>query len=125
MLRLLQLPDEVTEMVKDGLLTAGHARVLAGVNDSAEQLRLAHKAVEEGLNVRQMEQLVKAQAGRPKKKQPPKRLPAELDELQEKIRARTGLKSTLTGSVSKGRIVLQYSSREELEQLNEMLDRLQ
>ncbi len=124
MLRLLQLPDEVTEMVKDGLLTAGHARVLAGVNGREEQLRLARKAVEEGLNVRQMEQLVKATAAKPKKKPVPKRLPAELDELQEKIRRRTGLKSTLTGSISKGRIVLQYSSRDELERLNEILDTL-
>ena len=137
MLRLLQLPDEVTEMVKDGLLTAGHARVLAGVNGREEQLRLARKAVEEGLNVRQMEQLVKASlnvrqmeqlvkatAAKPKKKAVPKRLPAELDELQEKIRRRTGLKSTLTGSISRGRIVLQYSSRDELERLNEILDTL-
>jgi ParB family chromosome partitioning protein len=124
MLRLLQLPDEVTEMVKDGLLTAGHARVLAGVADPAEQLRLARKAVDEGLNVRQMEQLVKALgSGQAKKKKPaPKRLPAELEELQEKIRVKTGLKSTLTGSISKGRIVLQYSSREELERLNDLLD---
>ena len=121
MLRLLQLPDEVTEMVRDGLLTAGHARVLAGVSDSAEQLRLARKAVEEGLNVRQMEQLVKAQSVKPKKKSVPKQLPAELEELQEKIRRRTGLKSTLTGNISKGRIVLQYSSREELERLNELM----
>ena len=44
--------------------------------------------------------------------------------LQEKIRRRTGLKSTLTGSISKGRIVLQYSSRDELERLNEILDTL-
>ena len=124
MLRLLQLPDEVTEMVKDGLLTAGHARVLAGVNSSAEQLRLAHKAVDEGLNVRQMEQLVKALGAKPKKKAAPKRLPAELNELQEKILRRTGLKSTLTGSISKGRIVLQYSSREELERLNDILDKI-
>ena len=123
-LRLLQLPDEVTEMVKDGLLTAGHARVLAGVNSSAEQLRLAHKAVDEGLNVRQMEQLVKALGAKPKKKAAPKRLPAELNELQEKILRRTGLKSTLTGSISKGRIVLQYSSREELERLNDILDKI-
>ena len=123
MLRLLQLPDEVTEMVKDGLLTAGHARVLAGVNDPEEQLRLARKAIDEGLNVRQMEQLVKASVTtKPKKKSAPKRLPAELEELQEKIRRRTGLKSTLTGSISRGRIVLQYSSREELERLNDMLD---
>ena len=123
MLRLLQLPDEVTEMVKDGLLTAGYARVLAGVSDKEAQLRLARKAVEEGLNVRQMEQLVKATgAVKPKKKSVPKRLPAELEELQEKIRRRTGLKSTLSGSITKGRIVLQYSSREELERLNDMLD---
>ena len=125
MLRLLQLPDEVTEMVKDGLLTAGHARVLAGVSGAAEQLRLARKAVEEGLNVRQMEQLVKATgAVKPKKKSVPKRLPAELEELQEKIRRRTGLKSTLSGSITKGRIVLQDSSREELERLNDMLEQM-
>ena len=126
MLRLLQLPDEVTEMVKDGLLSAGHARVLAGIPEKEEQLRLARKAVDEGLNVRQMEQLAKSSAGKPqKKKTVPKQLPAELGELQEKIRLKTGLKSTLSGSIQKGRIVLQYSTREELERLNEVLDLIQ
>ena len=121
MLRLLQLPDEVTEMVRDGLLTAGHARVLAGVTDTDEQLRLARKAVDEGLNVRQMEQLVKATGTKPKKKSAQKQLAPELSELQEKILRRTGLKTTLTGSITRGKIVLQYSSREELERLNDML----
>jgi len=123
MLRLLQLPEEVTEMVKDGLLSAGHARVLAGISDRKEQVRLARKAVDEGLNVRQMEQLAKTTGSKPKqKKAEPKQLPAELGELQDKIRLKTGLKSTLTGSIRKGRIVLQYSTREELERLNEVLD---
>ena len=45
-------------------------------------------------------------------------------ERQEKIRIKTGLKSALTGSISKGRIVLQYSSREELERLNDILDQI-
>ena len=125
MIRLLQLPDEVSEMVKDGLLSAGHARVLIGIPDKETQLRLARKAVDEGLNVRQMEQLAKAAAGKPKKKAAPKQRPAELDELQDKIRRKTGLKSTLTGSVKKGRIVLQYSTREELERLNDILDMLE
>jgi len=125
LLRLLQLPDEVTEMVKDGLLTAGHARVLAGLADSEEQLKLARRAVAEGMSVRQMEQAVAAAGKKPKKKPAARRLPAELDELQEKIRMKTGLKSTLTGSVSRGRIVLQYSSREELEHLNDVLDMLE
>lgn len=122
MLRLLQLPDEVTEMVKDGLLSAGHARVLAGIADRAEQLRLARKAVDEGLNVRQMEQLAKAAGARPKQKKTVRQLPPELGELQDKIRRKTGLKSTLTGSDRKGKIVLQYSTREELERLNDVLD---
>ena len=125
MIRLLQLPDEVSEMVKDGLLSAGHARVLIGIPDKETQLRLARKAVDEGLNVRQMEQLAKSVAGKPKKKAAPKQLPAELGELQDKIRRKTGLKSTLTGSVKKGRIVLQYSTREELERLNDILDMLE
>ena len=125
MIRLLQLPDEVSEMVKDGLLSAGHARVLIGIPDKETQLRLARKAVDEGLNVRQMEQLAKNAAGKPKKKAAPKELPAELGELQDKIRRKTGLKSTLTGSIKKGRIVLQYSTREELEHLNDILDMLE
>ena len=125
MIRLLQLPDEVSEMVKDGLLSAGHARVLIGIPDKETQLHLARKAVDEGLNVRQMEQLAKTTAGKPKKKAAPKQLPAELGELQDKIRRKTGLKSTLTGSIKKGRIVLQYSTREELEHLNDILDMLE
>ncbi len=122
LLRLLQLPDEVTEMVKDGLLSAGHARVLAGISDPQAQLELARRAVSEGLNVRQMEQAAAALGRTAKKKPVKKQMPAELGELQEKIRVKTGLKSTLTGTVSKGRIVLQYSTRDELERLNDLLD---
>ena len=57
-----------------------------------------------------------------KKKAAARPLPPELNELQEKILRRTGLKTTLTGNVSKGRIVLQYSSREELERLYDLLE---
>lgn len=126
LLRLLSLPEEVTEMVRDGRLSAGHARVLAGLDSKEEQLRLARLAVEEGLSVRRLEQL--ASAAKPKKpaaKRKPQSLPAELNELQDKIREKTGLKSTLTGSISRGKIVLQYSSREELERFNEIMDLIQ
>ena len=126
LLRMLTLPDEVTEMVRDGLLTAGHARVLAGLGSREEQIRLAHLAADEGLSVRRLEQL--AAAAKTKKtarKRKPASLPAELSELQDKIRMKTGLKSTMSGSISKGKIVLQYSTREELERLNDALDMIQ
>ena len=126
MLRLLTLPDEVTEMVRDGLLTAGHARVLAGLNSREDQIRLAHRAADEGMNVRQLEQLAASlKPDRPARKRKAPEIPAELGELQDKIRLKTGLKSTLTGNVNKGKIVLQYSTREELERLNDVLDMIQ
>ncbi len=124
LLRLLQLPDEVTDMVRDGLLSAGHARTLAALNDGEEQLRLARKAVAEGLSVRQLEQETAKKNKKPKEK-PRRELPAELNELQEKLRLKTGMKSSLTGSISRGKIVLSYSTREELEHLNELLDLLE
>ena len=125
LLRLLSLPEEVTEMVRDGLISAGHARVLAGIRDPEEQIRLAHRAADEGMSVRRLEQLASAAKEKPAKKRRPAPMPAELGELQEKIRQKTGLKSALTGSITKGRIVLQYSSRDELERLNELLDQIQ
>lgn len=124
LLRMLTLPEEITEMVRDGRLSAGHARVLAGLTDSEQQLALGRRAAEEGLSVRALEQLASAAkaAKAPKKKKSKPQLSPELNELQEKIRLKTGLKSTLTGSVSKGKIVLQYGTREELERLNDVLD---
>lgn len=125
LLRLLSLPEEVTEMVCDGLISAGHARVLAGIRSAEEQIRLAKRAADEGMSVRRLEQLAAAAKEKPVKKRRAVSLPAELGELQEKIRLKTGLKSALTGSITRGRIVLQYSSRDELERLNELLDQIQ
>ena len=126
LLRLLTLPDEVTEMVRDGRLSAGHARVLAGITGPEEQIRLAERAVREGMSVRQLEQAAASAKGKaPAKKSAKKVLPAELNELQEKIQRRMGIKSILTGGVNKGKIVLQYSTREELEHLNDLLDRME
>ncbi len=125
LLRLLNLPDEVTEMVRDGLLTQGHARALGGIENPEEQIRLARKTADEGLNVRQLEKLVgeaREKKGKPAKPAAVKRLPAELEELQERLREQTGMRSVFTGTVNKGRITLHYSTREELERLNDLLE---
>ena len=124
LLRLLTLPDEVTEMVRDGMISAGHARVIAGISDREAQISLAKRAADEGLSVRQTEALAAAAKGRKKQPGRKKELSPELAELQEKLTVMTGLKSVLTGSADRGKIVLKYSSRDELERLNELLDSL-
>ena len=125
LLRLLTLPEEVSEMVRDGLISAGHARVLAGLQDPEEQKRLARRAADEAMSVRELENLcAKARARGQKPPRKPRALPPELAELQERILEKTGMKSTLSGTLQKGRIVLQYATQDELEHFYEVLDQM-
>ncbi len=126
LMRLLSLPDEVIGLVRDGMLSQGHAKALGGLEDREAMIRLARRTVNEGLTVRQLEKLVAEMketdpAAKPSRKAPEKRLPAELEELQEKLRERIGMRSVFTGTVQKGTITLHYSTRDELERLYALL----
>ncbi|MBQ3705495.1 MAG: ParB/RepB/Spo0J family partition protein [Clostridia bacterium] len=126
LLRLLSLPEEISDMVREGQLSAGHARVLAGLTEREDQIRLGRKAAEEGLNVRQLEALA-AQIKAPKKEKASGRkkpLDPELMELQERLLEKTGMRATLSGTAKKGKIILQYGSLDELNRLSEILDRI-
>ncbi|MBQ8311956.1 MAG: ParB/RepB/Spo0J family partition protein [Clostridia bacterium] len=129
LLRLLTLPEEVIELVRQGSLSAGHARVLAGLDDDARKLALARETIEQGYSVRQLEALAAAAKAEPDKAPAPKpkkaAMPAELTELENRIRETMGVRATLTGTVKKGKIVLQYYSQDELEHLNDLLLRLE
>lgn len=59
MLRLIDLPDEVLEMLKDGVITTGHARAILGLDEDEQMVILAQKTVERGLSVREVEKLVR------------------------------------------------------------------
>ena len=59
MLRLLDLPDEVLELVRAGSLSAGHARALLGLKDTEQMFSLAQKIVEKELSVRDVERTVR------------------------------------------------------------------
>jgi len=57
MLRLLDLPDEILTLIKDGKITAGHARALMSVPNKELQIKLANEIIQGGLSVRKAEQL--------------------------------------------------------------------
>ena len=129
LLRLLTLPDDLQELVMNGVLSAGHARVLAGVESDEVKRELAQLAVDKGYSVRQLETLAAqrkgdAEAIAPVRTRGPRRMPVELTELESRIRDVMGFRARLTGNVKKGKIVLQYYSQDELEHLIELLDRL-
>ena len=125
LLRLLTLPREVADMLRSGQLSAGHGRVLAGLDSAEEQLALAKEAAEKGLSVRELEAAA-AERRAPKERRGPIRrvLTPELTELEDRLREATGMRAVLTGNEKKGRIVLTYYSREELEQLYQLLEQI-
>lgn len=122
-LRLLTLPDEVQDMVRQGLLSAGHARVLAGMNNPAAQKTLASRAVAEGLSVRALEQMSR-QDGKKKAIKKAALPPPELSAFEDRIREAVGVRARVKGNLTRGQVVLTYSSREELESIYAAFERL-
>lgn len=120
LLRLLNLPKRIQEAVTDGTLSAGHARVLAGIEDKQQQANLFAKTLQFGWSVRQLEAAAK-NAPEKKEKKRPAPLPVEYETLKERIRTATGLKVSMEGSEQKGRIVMEYSSAQSLQALWDLL----
>ena len=123
LLRLLTLPEDIAALVRDGSLSAGHARVLAGLHDPERQRELAQRALREGLSVRALEALAaEAPAKRPAHR--PAALTPELKDFQARLRDTMGVKVSIAGGEQRGRITLHYTSAEELQRLWEMTERL-
>ena len=124
-LRLLQLPESVIDLLKNGVLSAGHGRTLAGLTDNAVIEQLAKESVAQEYSVRTLEEKIKALSEKKKpvvaaKKEKP-RLPAELAHLEESFRESLGTKVSLAGSNTRGKITIEYFSREDLERVFEKI----
>lgn len=120
-LRLLSLPQQVKELVEAGELSQGHARAVAGLEGEALQIEAAKKAAAEGWSVRRIETYTAAQ---PKKKQTRRKKPgkdAQMRSVEESLGQTLGTKVTINGSEKRGKIEIEYYSRDELERLVELL----
>lgn len=123
LLRILNLPPAVLSLVQKGDLSAGHARVLAGLQSEKKQKELATLTVLKGLSVRQLEKLA-ANENKPAPLKKEGLLPVELSQMQEQMQETLGLRTSFTGNLKKGKIVLQYYSQQELEHLYQLLEKL-
>jgi len=119
-LRLLALEARVKKLVEEGLLSAGHARTLIGVDGAYEK---AKKIIEKNLSVRQAEQLAKKAAGDAGKSTTPKKKSKDVDTLalERDLSNLLGLKVSLEGSGAKGELRIAY---EDLDQLDFVIARL-
>ncbi len=121
LLRLLTLPDEVLTYLKEGKLSAGHARALVPATNPAA---LARMVINKGLNVRQTELLAKSggkQLSNKRQLQPPK--DADTRAIESDLTAQLRLKVTIDHrqSSGKGELRISYTSLEELDGLCQLL----
>ena len=125
-LRLLHLCPEVMSLVSEGKLSAGHARTIV-LLPAEEQIMFANEAVRSQTSVRELEKKVRAHTMSPElleaKKQKKRALASvELKQLIERMRFAFRTKVSLIGSDKKGRIYIDYYSRDDLERISEILD---
>jgi ParB family chromosome partitioning protein len=126
-LRLLHLPDSVQERIMDGSLGAGHARALAGLGDRQLVERLARRVADEGLSVRQVEDLVRSidaveEASEEVSSTPPEiTRDAALLEVERILGDRFDTTVKVQSRGRKGRIVVEFADRDDLQRLFELL----
>lgn len=127
-LRLLKLPQSVQNLIREGRLSVGHAKVILGLDDVAMQNLAAERIVKDSLNVRQTEGLIaKLQAhpetGAPKSS---KALPVTMDDpnvadLEGRLREMFATRVKLNYSEGKGSLEISFFSNEELERILQIL----
>ncbi|MDR1998242.1 MAG: ParB/RepB/Spo0J family partition protein [Candidatus Margulisbacteria bacterium] len=117
-LRLNELPKEIKESLRQGEITAGHARAILAAGNVLEQLRLWAKVRKEHLNVRDTEKA--AAGGAVKSKNAPGKNP-QLSNIEQALSSRLATKVELTGTEQKGTISIKYTSRDDLERLYALL----
>jgi ParB family chromosome partitioning protein len=119
-LRLLKLPPAVQRRVAAGILSAGHARALLGLEDTDSMERLASRIVSEGLSVRAVEEIVALGDGPAK---PARRKPragghtTELNDLASRLGDRLDTRVTVALGRSKGRLSIDFASVEDLNRI--------
>jgi ParB family chromosome partitioning protein len=121
LLRLLKLPQAVQDMLMEGSLDMGHARALLSL-EGAQQVLLANKIILEGLSVREAEKLVQQQSEAAPAKSAAGKKSQKVDrdthQLQEEMSAHLGARVEIkSNSKGGGKLVIEYSSNDHLEEL--------
>ncbi len=119
-LRLLKLPPAVQRRVAAGVLSAGHARALLGLEDTESMERLAGRIVSEGLSVRAVEEIVALGDGpvKPARRKPrPGGHTSELDDLASRLGDRLDTRVSVALGRSKGRLSIDFASVEDLNRI--------
>lgn len=125
-LRLLKLSEDIAQYLSEGKLSAGHAKALAGVEDEKMQLWLAEEIIKKELSVRQLEKMIREGKPKGRKAAIAKAKSADVKKVEDDLKNALGTRVVLNQNKkgNKGKIEIEFYSKEELERLIELLKRL-
>lgn len=118
-LRVLRLPEEIKNYLREGLITLGHAKAILSIDNEEKQLELCKLIIKKSLSVRQTEELARKFL-QEREKKPKKEIP-EIVELEDRLTSELGTKVKIQHKGKKGKLEIYYNS---LEQLEGILDRI-
>ena len=125
-MRLLKLSEKVQQMLIDEMITAGHARAILAISDKEKQESVAMKVFDEKLSVRETEALVKRMLEPPKTEKKSKFSSAEdaiYESLEEKMKSIMGTRVQIHRKKNdKGKIEIEYYSKDELERIIDLFE---
>ncbi len=120
-LRLLRLPEDILSLIKGGNLSSGHARAILGLPTADYQRKMAKRVLEEGLSVRQVEDIVtRGNAGKRRGKKIRKITP-EIMDLERRLAEKLGTHVRVFSKNNKGRIEIKYFSLDDLDRLLDLM----
>jgi len=119
-IRLLKLPDEIKDFIKEEKLSMGQARAILALEEPSLQLQVARLVVEKGLSVRETEKLVQKYREKPPRAQKSLEDP-DLRAVEEELVRLFGTKVVITGNRNKGAIKIFFFS---LDDLNRIYDKM-
>lgn len=125
MLRLLQLPKEITQMVKDNKLSGAHGRTLLGIKDKQKMKSIAEQAFQESWSVRTLEQYVNENnEDKPKiiDKQQATKKPKFIQQQERQLKEQYGSAVTISNKNKKGYITFEFKSETEFRRLIHQLN---
>jgi ParB family chromosome partitioning protein len=124
-IRLLRLPPTVQRRIAAGVISAGHAKALLAIEDSAIQERLAQRIVAEGLSVRAVEELVTVgehEERTPRRAHQPKLVAPKVKDLADRLSDHFETRVRVDLGRTKGKIVIEFATIDDLERIVGLID---
>ncbi|MFI8687877.1 ParB/RepB/Spo0J family partition protein [Rossellomorea sp. NPDC077527] len=121
-IRLLSLPSPIQELISEGKLSMGHGRALLGLKNKKNLSTIVNRILKESLNVRQLEKIIQElNENVPRETKKTERKDVFIQEQESLLRERFGTTVTIKQSKKKGKIELEFFSKEDLDRILELL----